>query len=66
MPITDYTAASVPSTMNMTYGYGDGDPIDIPRQNNGNWPIFDNFRFKRLYYIFYRIWSLLGFSYKQR
>ena len=42
----DYTAASVPSTMNMTYGYGDGDPIDIPRQNNGNWPIFDNFRSK--------------------
>ena len=42
----DYTIASVPSTMNMTYVYGDGDPVDITRQSNGNLSVFDNFRSK--------------------
>ena len=42
----DYTTASLPSTMNMTYVYGDGDPIDITRQSNSDWSVFDNFRSK--------------------
>ena len=42
----DATAASVPSTLNMTYVYDDGDPKDIIRHNDGDWPVFDNFRSK--------------------
>ena len=42
----DFTAASLPSIMNMTYVYNDGDPIDIIGQHNSDWSVFDNFRSK--------------------
>ena len=42
----EYTADSIPSTMNMEYVHSDEDPLDNSKKDNYNWLIFDNFRSK--------------------